>query len=178
MAKDHFYSAIVNQKLAFARIELEAAELRDGDNLNDRLVRHAHLDSAAAQLHGALCYFVAEVAEQYSLHLEPGRAGLLKLLAQFVESGRQAAAIGELLGLQKKGGSWLSELLAAQSDPLFLPQQFKGPAQTEAGDGLIPLVEVSSASERPEHSPEELVRRWAGEAQATVDRLRTSLHEE
>lgn len=177
MAKDHLYSAIVNQKLAFARIELEAAGSQNADNINARLARHAHLDSAVAQLHSALCYFVAEVAEQYGLDVEPGRA-LPEILGQFVESGSQSAVIGELRGLQKREGSWLYELLAAQADPLFLPQQFKAPGQTASADLLIPLVEVSSVSERPEQSPEDMVRRWAGEAQAIVDRLRASLHEE
>lgn len=175
MAKDQLYSAIANQKLAFARIELAAATSREGDSIDARLARHAHLDSAVSQLHSALGYFVAEVADQYGLDLEPDREELPALLKRFADSGRQSAVVGELTSLRQRPGSWLAELLAARTDPLYLPQRFKAPDQQ--GAGMIPLIEVNGDSGGGE-DPLALVRRWAAEAQGLVDRLRAGLHEE
>lgn len=181
MAKDDYlHSAIVNQKLAFARVELAAAVSQDGEMINAKLARHAHLDSAIAQLCDALAYFVVEVAEEYSLTLDPSLGHVTSLLAEFSSSGKQSAEIAELFALRKKPESWLSEVLSAKADPLFLARRFKNQsadAQTVAG--VIPLVDVTqAASDSSGQSPLELVEGWARSAQGLVDRLRGSLHEE
>jgi hypothetical protein len=178
MANDYLYSAIVNQKLAFARLELAAAAGQHGDTINAKLARHAHLDSAAAQLCGALSYFVAEVAEQYDLTLEPSLNSVAAMLAAFASSGKQSAEINELLVLQKRAESWLGELMRASANPLFLAERFKNQNDEApaAGEGLIPLTDVTRKT--ADQDPLELTKGWERSAQAIIDRLRESLHEE
>lgn len=184
MAKDYLYSAIVNQKLAFSRVELQAAASQDGDTISAKLVRHAHLDSAMAQLCTALTYFVAEVGEEYQLALDPSLKSVPAMLTEFSETGRQSAEISELLAMQKREGSWLRELLEAKANPLALAQRFKSQSeQAQTSQGFIPLVDVTRAPASAEQSssgknPMEVVKEWASAAQALVDRQRASLHEE
>lgn len=176
MAREYLYSAVVNQKLAFARVELAAAVARDGDTIDAKLARHAHLDSAIGQLCAALTYFVAEIGEQYDVTLDPSQQNLSAVLAEFNSRGRQSAEIAELAALRKKPGSWLTELLQARSNPVYLAQRFgPGGEEKQENAGVIPVVDVTQESEQ---DPLGLVQVWARSAQSQVDRLRASLHEE
>ncbi|MEX1033319.1 MAG: DUF6586 family protein [Cellvibrionaceae bacterium] len=182
------YAAIVNQKLAFARVELAAASSHKGDSTQARLTQHAHLDSAIAQLCAALSYFVVEVAEQYGVELAPVSRDLEVVLSEFVGSGRQSAEISELRGLLKNNNAWLANLIKARQDPLLLVQYFKPRADgVQTDDGLVPLVDVtriaatqvdSDHTSAEPANPLALVEDWARNAQVLVDRLRSSLHEE
>jgi hypothetical protein len=185
MAKDHLYSAIANQKLAFARLALGAAAAQDCETISGRLARHAHLDAAILQLCSGLTYFIAEVAEQYSLKPDPGLKSPIDLLDEFSRSSRQSAAIAELQALRKRPASWFAELLATASDPLALVQRFKPQDEELASEatpsGMIPLLNLSDGVESggsAEQGPIELVTGWARAAQEMIDRQRTSLHEE
>lgn len=180
-SKDQLYSAIVNQKLAFARVELAAAASQDGDAINARLARHAHLDSALAQLCGALTYFVAEVGEQYSLAFDPAMKSPSLILTEFSESGTHSAEIAELLSLRKKEGTWLRDLLSAAANPLYLAQRFSSREREDPKSGeFIQLVDVTQIPSDlgSGKSPLELLKEWARSTQAIVDRQRGSLHEE
>lgn len=180
-SKDYLYSAVVNQKLAFARVELTAAAAQNEDMINAKLARHAHLDSAVAQLCTALTYFVAELGEQYGLPLDPSMKGLSEMLAEFSNSGKQSSEIAELLALRKREGSWLWGLLSAAANPLFLALRFSSRYREESQSGqLIQLVDVTPSPADPlsDKNPMELLDHWARATQAIIDRQRASLHEE
>ncbi|MCW8194070.1 hypothetical protein F6455_04640 [Proteobacteria bacterium 005FR1] len=184
-AKDQLYAAIANQKLAFARQALSTAAAQDDETINGRLARHAHLDAAILELCSGVSYFVAEVAEQYGLSVEPGLRSPVELLEMFAGSGRQNAAVAELHSLRKRPDSWFADLLETAANPLSLVQRFKAEDSFAAvgapaeGGAMIPVLDVThSAANAPDLSPVELVSGWARAAQELVDRQRAALHEE
>lgn len=180
MAKDHVYSAVANQKLAFARLALKAAADQDCETITGRLARHAYLDAAISQLLSGLTYFIAEVADQYGLKLDPGLKPPTELLNEFSHSGKQSAAVAELQSLRKRSTSWFAELLEAAANPLSLAQRFRPQIEelnSEATtNGMIPLLNLGAGE--GEQGSVELVTAWARSAQEIIDRQRAALHEE
>ncbi|MGQ9424637.1 DUF6586 family protein [Gilvimarinus sp. F26214L] len=174
MAGELFYSAIVNQKLAFARIALAASDAQQ-DDINGRVARHAHLDAAVGQMCCGLSYFVAELAEQYNVNLDPTGEQLPELMEGLAERAPQATELGELLNLRKQNDSWLRELLRARRNPLYLAQRFRSEHGNSVNPASIPAVDLTTVDNA---TAQELVGSWCRAAQSLVDRLRASLHEE
>ena len=101
-----------NQRLYFVRVHLDQiSRVQDDDNLlNRKLVVRANAESALFHLHCAYQSLLWEIANTYDVAME-SHLGLVDLLAIFQKTNKVSAELNQLSELEKKPGSWLSNML-------------------------------------------------------------------
>ncbi len=195
MPESFQYSMIVNQKLAFAKIQLDTgkkllSEMKASESapIDSRLKVHAYLDAAILELNKALIYFVAEIASSNDLkkisehHQVLLRADNFRVFLKFTMNiFPSVRELQELWSLLNKQDTWLQRLFSYIEDPIALATSFvslsasKNDQEVPVNDSVIKVVNISSGDEAL--SPEVFISSFIGEMHSLIDRQRANLEE-
>ncbi|MGH1469931.1 MAG: DUF6586 family protein [Cellvibrionaceae bacterium] len=181
---------IVNQKLAFAKIQLDAAKALLSEIepcVDSRLKIHAHFDAAVLELNKALIYFVAEIANNHNekkfsechnvLLSADGFKSFLNFISTMFPS---VLELQEMRALSVEQESWLQRLLHYAEDPVALATSFvsltqQAPNEENVEKPIINVINISSSEEAL--SPEIFIGNFIREVHSFIDRQRANLEE-
>ncbi len=170
------YVARTNQKLAFARLHLDALMQAQGSSgwSKHALIESYH-ESILFHLKGAFHAFVREVGEHYRLACER-IDDIAGLQAQLELTGQESPELNELEQLLGLEGSWVQKLQHAYAACWSASDsKVAAPAASQS------LSEIHVVQINPDHSEDDGLlheyQQWFAELRALVDRLRSAMQE-
>lgn len=170
------YVARTNQKLAFARLHLDALVQAQGSTgwSKHALIESYH-ESVLFHLRGALHAFVREVGEHYRLACDQ-IDDIAGLQAQLERTGQESPELNELQQLSSQAGGWMQKLQHAY-DACWQASDVRGRLpEAEQSLSEIHVVQIN-----PDHSEDaDLLsecQHWFNTLRALVERLRNSMLE-
>ncbi|GAB1259593.1 DUF6586 family protein [Aurantivibrio plasticivorans] len=174
-------STLVNQRLAFVRVQLRTAEPTPDPDIEQRLRQHAALDAAILQLHKAIVFFLAELSGESKpekLLALPENIG--SVIAYFCVAHPHSKELQEWQKLSSQTDSWLSLLISLERDPQHLGSFLNGnalsqPVQTSATPSLIASTSLDTRNNTDGLS---VVKGLLSEAQSLIDAQRIHCAEE
>ncbi|MGI1678280.1 MAG: hypothetical protein K6L75_06090 [Cellvibrionaceae bacterium] len=187
MPESFRYSMIVNQKLAFAKIQLDTGKallLESEPSIDFRLKIHAYFDGAVLELNKALIYFLAEIADsnnakEFAVHHDVVLSAdnfnsFLKFASNIFPSVRE---FQEMQTLLVKNDSWLQRLIYYVENPVALATSFVSLVHEESNDHTNNMISIVNISSDKEERPQVFVEDFIHEAHSLIDRHRANLEE-
>ncbi|WP_136681237.1 DUF6586 family protein [Neptunomonas sp. XY-337] len=169
------YLARTNQKLHFVRLHLEALErAHQSTGWSQHAEVESYNESVLFHLASAYGAFLREIAEKY--RFSPAAVNTIAdLEAQFEASGQESPERAELHNLEANESSWLHKMLAAY-DACWLASD-----ERKAASDTVSVSEIHVMQINPDHAEDSDIlaeyRRWFGEFQGLVERLRAGMQE-
>lgn len=183
VANELTYSIRVNQKLAFARVLLQAAKEQKADtSIPAQQKVHAFLDSATSQLHDALCNFLIEISVKDNPAIKIDTYSIPIILQQLQDQEIDNPLNREVKNLLGKD-NWLSSLVRAKSDQDWLRNEFNAHLQkdNEKNSNTKPLtmgIPLVDLDQFPGLSPLNLIIKWQTDLQAFIELHRNLIVED
>lgn len=169
------YLARTNQKLAFARLHIDALkEAHQSTGWSKHALIESYNESVLFHMASAYDAFLREIAEVYSFdteHLD----GYRSLAIQFEQSGLEGPEVAELGALEQDHTSWLHKLIAAYEACWHGSNQKKKVTETSS------VSEIHVLQVNPDHAEDADVlaeyQSWFDQMSALIDRLRNGMQE-
>lgn len=167
------YSSLVNQRLAYARMQLKALQAPEPMSGNKRLMEQSLLLGGLMHLaEGQLLYF-KEIAYSYRIKSCGDVRSAAELLEVLNKSGIYTAEADEWLKLEQDPDSWVYQLNYYYNQRLLLESNlFESPEKpAEATDEGIPLVNIA-AEKKVSPLTEAMMQQYVSSMQQLIEEHR------
>jgi len=163
--------ARVNQKLAFARVSLQALQIDSGDK---PLLQQAMLEACCFHLYAAYLAYLKEIGDSYKVADPESIGSIDELVARLAAVGKTPTESRELVLLSREPGNWLYHLIACYQNCLAARTGQQG-GDKVGGEGVIPVVPVAENGDS--RCTMANLKAWQQELGTLIDRQRDSMTE-